>query len=147
MQFLEWCLLHKTEAIIILVVIFAILIFAACAIIRFIRIRKGKGLFIFRRYKKYEGPPDNKQQHPKLIVDDTGKEYGFMGLTESAKHGKATNIPIKNPQKGNKRKSYIRKEVRYAEKENFFDGKLKNYKLARKDKKKIKKYLENKKKK
>ena len=109
-------------------------------------LRKSKGLFIFRRYKKFEGPPDNKQQHPKLIVEATDDEYGFMGLTEHRKHGKANNLPISNPKKGDNRESYIRKEVRHDSKDNFLEI-LKDYKLTRKDKKAILQYLENRKKK
>lgn len=140
-----WCSSHKIEAIIIALVVLVIVVTAIYLIIHCVHKRES-GLFKFRRYKKYEGPSNNKQQHPKLIVEETEDEYGFMGLTESPRHGKTKNLPIKNPQKGNKRKAHIRKEVRYDNKDNFYEI-LKNYKLSRKDKKAIIQYLENRKKK
>lgn len=143
MNFLQWCTSHKDVLIIAAVVTVALLILI---IFLAVRVHKRNGLFIFRRYKKFEGPPENKQQHPKLIVEATDDEYGFMGLTEHRKHGKANNLAISNPKKGDNRESYIRKEVRHDSKGNFLEI-LKDYKLTRKDKKAILQYLENRKKK
>ena len=149
MSFWEWCIAHKIELIIAAVAfVVAVTALSICIAVA-VRKRKKSGkneLFKFRRYKKFEGGANNKQQHPKLIVEVTEDEYGYMGLTESKKHGRTNNMPIKNPKKGDKRKSYIRKEVRHDKKENFYEI-LKEYKLSKKDKKAIIKYLENRKKK
>ena len=40
-------------------------------------------LFSFRKYKKVEGGKIKKGKHPKLIVDESKTQFGFMGLTES----------------------------------------------------------------
>ena len=95
---------------------------------------KKSNLFVFRRYNKKEGSLSKKVRHPKLIVDDYKNNYGFMGLTESSKKGHHSNIPIQNPKKFDKSKSYIRKEIRYDNKNNFGDV-LSNYNLSKKDKK------------
>ena len=146
MKIWEWCLTHKIEAIIIAAAILAVLITIILLIVFWIR-KHNSVLFKFLRYKKYEGPTGNRHQHPKLIVEETEDEYGFMGLTESPKHGRAKNLPIKNPQKGNTRKSHIKKEVRHDVKDNFYDQILRDYKLTKKDKKAIIAYLERRKKK
>lgn len=99
-------------------------------------------LFNFRKHKKKEGG----ERHPKLIVDETTNEYGFMGLTHSSKRGNHKNIALKqNPQKGQSKQSYIRKELRYDSKQNFGEV-LKNYELSEEDKIYIIDYLKNKKK-
>ena len=74
-----------------------------------------------------------------------------MGLTESKKSGHHTNIDLyDNPEfdtKNKKRKtykSYIRKELRYDNKENFSEV-LNNYNLSYRDKMRIIEYLKNKK--
>ena len=110
--------------------------------------RTGKdALFTFRRYKKEEGGKTKRAKHPKLIVDQTPQDYGFMGVTESAKRGHHANIPLKqNPQKGRNSPAYIRKELRYDKQENFEEI-LKNYSLSDEDKAAILQYLENRKKK
>lgn len=106
-----------------------------------------KNLFTFRRYKKTEGGKIKKGKHPKLIVDETSADYGFMGLTESPKRGHHKNIELsKNPQKGNTRKSYIRTELRYDNKNNFSEI-LKSYNLSMQDKEAILKFIERRKKK
>lgn len=141
MQFLQWCEIHKIELIIAAVAV--TLLIVIIGVIVAVHKRKNYGLFKFRRYKKFEGPPGNKQQHPKLIVEDLETEYGFMGLTESERHGGSKNIPIKNPQKGDSRPSHIRKEVRHDIKENFFEEILDEYELSKADIKAVKKYLRN----
>lgn len=102
-------------------------------------------IFVFRRYKKREG--DSKKKHPKLIVDITNQEYGYMGLTEHRKKGKHhNNIHLtKNPKEGDLRQANLRKKVKYDVKDNFGDI-LKNYKLSKEDKKYIINYLSKKKK-
>lgn len=108
---------------------------------------KKKGLFNFRRYKKEEGGKIKKAKHPKLIVDETNKEFGFMGLTESSKRGHHKNISLsKNPRSGDIRKAYIRDELRYDDKK-FFSDVLANYNLTSKDIKNIKEILKKRKKK
>lgn len=93
-------------------------------------------LFIFRRYKKRQGR--KKARHPKLIVDESGGEYGFMGLTSSERKGKRhNNIELKkNPQFENgkrlKGKSYLRKKIEYDEKRRFGKA-LKDYRLSDED--------------
>ena len=105
------------------------------------------GLFTFRRYKKNEGGKTKRAKHPKLIVDEKHDDYGFMGLTESAKRGHHRNIELsKNPEKGKTGKSYIRDELRYDKKDNFGEV-LSNYKLTKEDKQVIIRYLEKRKKK
>lgn len=92
------------------------------------------GLFTFRRYKKEEGGKVKKSKHPKLIVDERDKEYGFMGLTSSPERGNHKNILLsQNPQKGKTEKSYIRNELRYDDKKHFSKP-LPDYKLAKEDK-------------
>lgn len=104
-------------------------------------------LYKFRRYKKTEGGKNKKAKHPKLIVDENSTDYGFMGLTEAKKRGHHKNIELsKNPQKGKKNKSFIRRELRYDKKEQF--GKiLTDYELAKEDIPKIRKEVEKHKKK
>ena len=134
----EWITANKiwliVGAVAVVVLIVAIVVTVAVH-------KRKKGLFKFRRYKIYEGPPNNRQQHPKLIIEETEAEYGFMGLTKHGKKGKSNNIPIANPQAGDTRNAYIRKEVRHDIKENFIEGILDNYELSRADIKKVKKYL------
>lgn len=106
-----------------------------------------KRTMVFRNYKKEEGSNEKKVKHPKLIVEETEKTNKFMGLTSSAKKGHHQNIALsENPQKGESKNAYIRKEIREDKKENFGEI-LRNYKLSSKDKKKIIEYLENRKKK
>lgn len=81
--------------------------------------KKG-GLFKFRRYKKVEGGKGKKARHPKLIVEQEKDMVGFMGLTEEPKSGHHNNIPLtKNPKKRDKRKAYLRKELRRDKLDNF----------------------------
>ena len=95
--------------------------------------KKSKNIFNFRRYKKTEGGEIKKAKHPKLIVDETNIEFGFMGLTESAKRGHHKNIALtKNPKQGDTRKAYIRDELRYDNKKEFSDI-LPEYKLTSQD--------------
>lgn len=102
---------------------------------------KGSSLFKFRRYKKVEGGKNKKAKHPKLIVDEAEENFGFMGLTESAKRGHHKNIELsKNPQKGNTDKAYLRKEIRYEKKDKFSEA-LKNYNLSAEDKQKVLEYI------
>lgn len=85
-------------------------------------------LFVFRQYKKKQGKKNTR--HPKLIVDEDKKDFGFMGLTSRKKKGKGhNNYPLlKNPQIINdvrkEGKSYLRKKVEYDVKSNF--GKIDN---------------------
>lgn len=103
-------------------------------------------LFTFRRYKKKEGGDIKKAKHPKLIIDETKTDLGFMGLTESPKRGHHKNIELKqNPQKGKTGKAFIREEVRYDKKRNFSEV-LEDYKLSEEDKQEIIKFLNKKKK-
>lgn len=100
-----------------------------------------KQLFKFYRYKKAEGSKQKSAKHPKLIVEKQETTVGFMGLTESPKRGHHNNIELtKNPQKGNPRKAYIRKELRYTNSDNFGDI-LNDYKLSEKDKQKVIEYI------
>lgn len=89
-------------------------------------------MFTFRKYKKIEGGKKKRAKHPKLIVDENGNQYGFMGLTESSKRGNHKNIEIRNPEKNKGGKSYIRNELRYDDKK-YFSLPLKNYKLHKED--------------
>ncbi len=76
-----------------------------------------------------------------MIVDDVGNDFGFMGLTEAQKKGHHRNIPLsQNPKKNDKRPAYLRKEVRYDNKNNF-GAILDNYNLSKKDKKYIIDYV------
>ena len=100
----------------------------------------------FRRYSKAEGGA-KKSKHPKLIVDEEGDKFGFMGLTKSPKRGNHNNIPLsQNPQRGHSEKSYIRDELRYDKKKNFSE-RLKDYDISPEDEKRILRYLERHKKK
>lgn len=109
--------------------------------------RKKKQLFVFRRYKKKEGG-SKKSRHPKLIVEESNTEYGFMGLTKDSHTGHHANIPLKkNPQKNNKNQSYIRKELRYDKKDSFEKEILSDYKLSAEDKKIVLDYYKKHKKK
>ena len=104
-------------------------------------------LFKFRKYKKIEGGTHKRSRHPKLIVDEDDKNFGFMGLTESKKRGNHKNIPLdKNPKVGDKRPAYIRDELRYDSK-NKFEEILRDYHLCDTDIAKILKYVEKHKKK
>ena len=109
--------------------------------------RKKKQLFVFRRYKKKEGG-SKKSRHPKLIVEESNTEYGFMGLTKDSHSGHHANIPLKkNPQKNNKKQAYLRKELRYDDKTNFEKDILSDYTLSEEDKQTVLKYFEKYKKK
>ena len=107
--------------------------------------KKG-GLFKFRRYKKLEGG-SKKSKHPKLIVEQENDTLGFMGLTEDPKNGHHNNIPLtKNPKKKDKRKAYLRKELRRDKLENFGEI-LEDYNLSKTDKQAVIEFLEQRKKK
>jgi len=94
--------------------------------------KKNNELFTFRRYSKKQG--NKNVRHPKLIVDEYGNVFGFMGLTENSKNGHHRNIPLSvNPKKNDIRKSFIRKKIDYDNK-NKFSQILDNYKLSKKDK-------------
>ncbi len=109
--------------------------------------RKKSKLFTFQKYKKVEGGTKKRAKHPKLIVEEKENEYGYMGLTESEKHGHHSNIPLdENPQKGRKDKAYIHTDLRHAPIDDF-SGPLENYKLSSKDKKKVVEWLKQHKKK
>ena len=138
MQFLQWCAIHKIELIIAAVAVALLVIIIGVIVV--VWRRKDKGLFKFRRYKKYEGSAEKKAKHPKLIVEDLETEYGYMGLTESKKHGRNSNIPITNPVAGDDRQSYLRKPVEHDLKENFEEI-LDGYNLSKADIKAVKKYL------
>ena len=97
-------------------------------------------LLVFRRYKKKEGQKQLK--HPKLIVDASEKKYGYMGLTENRKNGHHSNIPLeKNPKHNDPRKAYLRKDIKYDDKQQFGHI-LDNYKLSKKDKQYIIDFIE-----
>lgn len=103
--------------------------------------REHNGLFKFRRYKVIEGGASSKARHPKLIVSQEQKQVGFMGLTESKKRGHHKNIELDvNPKKGDTRKAYLRKEIRYDEIEKFGDI-LNDYNLSESDKRKVIEYI------
>lgn len=105
------------------------------------------GLFKFRRYKVIEGGASSKARHPKLIVSQEQKQVGFMGLTESKKRGHHKNIELDvNPKKGDTRKAYLRKEIRYDDIEKFGDI-LNDYNLSESDKRKVIEYIKKLKKK
>ena len=109
--------------------------------------KKKSELFTFKRYKKIEGGVVKKAKHPKLIVKETKTEYGFMGLTESPKRGHHKNIPLrKNPDPKNPNPAYLRDELRYDTKDRFYET-LASYRLSKKDKQFILKYLATKKRK
>ena len=112
-------------------------------------------MFEFRKYKKGQGK--KKQKHEKLIVDNVGCEFGFMGLTHSKTKGKGhNNFPLKdNPQldKNFKRLPfdcekghYLRRKIEYDNKNNFGEP-LSNFSLSKRDKKRIKDYIKDKKRK
>ena len=104
-------------------------------------------LFKFRKYRKKEGGKHKRAKHPKLIVDEDDGHFGFMGLTESPKRGNHKNVPLNdNPKQGDKRKAYIRKEIRYDCKSKFEEI-LNDYSLSERDLIKIMKLLEKYKKK
>ena len=97
-------------------------------------------LYNFRRYKKKEGK--SRKRHPKLIVDEDSKMYGYLGLTENEKKGKHhRNIPLsQNPKKGDRRPAYLRKQIAYDIKDNFGEI-LKDYNLSKKDREYIENYV------
>lgn len=104
-------------------------------------------MYEFRKYKIKQG---NKQvSHPKLIVDVTDDEYGFMGLTSSKFKGRGhKNLPLlENPRfsKGKRLtyKSYLRRKIEYDKKENFEEP-LQNYSLSNIDKALIEDYVSKK---
>lgn len=106
---------------------------------------KGNKLYVFRRYKKKEG--NKNVRHPKLIIDETSSKYGYMGLTSSQKTGHHKNYEMhKNPQRGNKNKSYLRKSINYDLKEKFSKI-LDDYHLSEEDKQYIIDYINKHKKK
>ena len=107
----------------------------------------GKSSYHFRRYKKVEGGRKKRAKHPKLIVEQRGNQYGFMGLTESPKRGHHSNIPLQdNPQKGRTTPAYIREELRYDSVEHFSEI-LQDYQLSPRDVRRIEKILQKYKKK
>ena len=78
----EWITANKlwliVGAVAVVVLIVAIVVTVAVH-------KRKKGLFKFRRYKIYEGPPNNRQQHPKLIIEETGRTFNsaFFSTTET----------------------------------------------------------------
>ena len=109
--------------------------------------KQKKNIFNFRRYKKVEGGEKKKAKHPKLIVDETKSEFGFMGLTESPKRGHHKNIPLsKNPKQGDSRKAFVRDELRYDDKKSFSEV-LPDYKLSKIDIKIVREHVKKRKKK
>ena len=111
----------------------------------YLKERKKSNLFTFRKYKKIEGGKKKRGKHPKLIVEENGDIFGFMGLTEAEKQGHHKNIPLsKNPKRGDTRPAYIRKEICYDNSDNFY-GILEDYNLTSKDKQAILEWLRKKK--
>ena len=105
-------------------------------------------MFEFRRYKIKQG---NKQvRHPKLIVDETDTEYGFLGLTSRKQKGKRhNNFPLfVNPKLSRKgshftEESYLRKKVEY-DKKTKFGSPLPGYALSEIDEMRIRDFIKNK---
>ena len=111
----------------------------------YLKERKQSNLFTFQKYRKVEGGKKKRAKHPKLIVEENGNIFGYMGLTESAKRGRHNNIPLtKNPKHGDTRPAYIREELRYDTSDNFY-GILEDYNLSAKDKHAILAWLQKKK--
>lgn len=111
----------------------------------YLKERKQSNLFTFQKYRKIEGGKKKRAKHPKLIVEENGNIFGYMGLTESARQGHHDNIPLaKNPKRGDTRPAYIRKELRYDTSDNFY-GILEDYNLTTKDKQAILAWLQKKK--
>ena len=103
-------------------------------------------LYEFRKYKKKQGKKNVK--HPKLIVDEDYKEFGFMGLTSSKYKGRGhKNIELlNNPQKGNSNKAYLRRKIEYDKKKRF--GEIDSaYSLSDSDKQRLMTYVNKHKKK
>lgn len=104
-------------------------------------------LFKFRRYRKKQGKKIIK--HPKLIIDESKNESGFMGLTSLKKKGKRHNNIhlIHNPQIVNgkriKKQSYLRRKIEYDEINNFGEI-LNNYSLSDEDRKNVEEYIKKK---
>ena len=92
-----------------------------------------KKLYVFRKYKIKQGR--KRTRHPKLIVDETSNDYGYMGLTSSKTKGRGhNNLPLKhNPQKGNNKQAYLRRKIEYDLKNNF-EQILDDYQLSEEDK-------------
>ena len=71
--------------------------------------------------------------HPSIIVGEKDNKYANIGLTHNAKRGHHKNIPLhENPNKKDKRKSYLRTDLRFDDKE-YLKEKLYGYKLSTKD--------------
>ena len=100
--------------------------------------KKTKEKFPHFRFLKYkEGPPSNKQKHPKLILEKENDTYHYMGMTESPKRGRHKNIELtRNPKRGDSRRAYIRKEYLIRPTKDFY-GVRDDYFLSEADKTRI----------
>ena len=82
-----------------------------------------KEVFPHFRFLKYkEGPKGNKRRHPKIILQKEEDTYHYMGMTESPKRGRHTNIQLsRNPKAGDSRPAYVRREYLIRPTQDFLD--------------------------
>ena len=70
-------------------------------------------------YRKHKTKSDNKN-HYSLIVGSNDKEYAYNSLTHSSKSGHKKNKELSlNPNKKDKCKAYLRRELNSDKKRNF----------------------------
>ena len=85
--------------------------------------------------------------HPQYVFGEDGKVYQIIGITTGAETNGVKNIPLdKNPEPGNDRKAYIRPKTGTVKK-GVENSKLKGWKFAESDKSKVRKVIDDNKKK
>ena len=96
---------------------------------------KGKRKTFQRHFRKIR---DSKHTgHPAYVYDEEGNKYKVIGITSSPKTNGKDNIMLEvNPEPGNKKTAYAKPYPDKADK-GACTARLKNWKVARQDKKKI----------
>lgn len=96
----------------------------------------------FRKFKnaKFTG-------HPQYVYDEDGRKYKVIGITSSPKTNGVANIMLdSNPEPNNKKTAYIRSKPDTVDK-GVRNEKLKGWKFANSDKKKVQNVIDSEKKK
>ena len=137
MQILEWCELHKIGLIIAAIVV-ALLILIIGIIVGVHRHKKRKFEPYFRKFHDMRT-----QGHPQYIYDENGNKCKVIGITHAPKTNGVINIRLDvNPEPGNNTLAYIRPSTDEIDKKTR-SKRLNDWKLSRKDKKKVKTFFES----
>lgn len=83
---------------------------------------------------KYTKVRDETVIHPHYIVGETEDKYASLGITHSKKNGNHYNHLLNNnPNKKDKEKSYMKKNIEISDKKKYTNFRYRKYKLSNED--------------